>query len=79
MGKEKAACPKCNGKNLASQLSVFAVQAKGPRVRARLLGDAAPVEIPEGLVPVPCPTWTNRSQVAEFTQSCSRTPVLCSR
>ena len=30
MGKEKAACPKCNGKNLASQISVFAVQAKGP-------------------------------------------------
>jgi putative FmdB family regulatory protein len=29
LGKEKAACPKCHGKNLASQLSVFAVQAKG--------------------------------------------------
>jgi putative FmdB family regulatory protein len=30
LGKEKAACPKCNGKNLVPQLSVFAVQAKGP-------------------------------------------------
>lgn len=30
LGKEKPACPKCHGKNLASQLSVFAVQAKGP-------------------------------------------------
>ncbi|MGH9517969.1 MAG: FmdB family zinc ribbon protein [Terriglobales bacterium] len=29
LGKEKASCPKCQGKKLASQLSVFAVQAKG--------------------------------------------------
>lgn len=29
LGKEKATCPKCRGKNLAAQLSVFAVQAKG--------------------------------------------------
>ena len=29
IGKEKASCPKCKGKNLAAELSVFAVQAKG--------------------------------------------------
>jgi putative FmdB family regulatory protein len=29
LGREKASCPKCQGKNLASRLSVFAVQAKG--------------------------------------------------
>ncbi|HEX3102869.1 MAG TPA: zinc ribbon domain-containing protein [Terriglobales bacterium] len=29
-GKDKARCPKCQGKNLAPQLSVFAVQAKSP-------------------------------------------------
>ena len=28
-GDEKAQCPKCHGKNLAPQLSVFAVSAKG--------------------------------------------------
>jgi putative FmdB family regulatory protein len=28
-GKEKAECPKCHGGNLAPQLSVFAVSAKG--------------------------------------------------
>jgi putative FmdB family regulatory protein len=28
LGKEKAVCPKCHGKNLAPELSVFAVQAK---------------------------------------------------
>ncbi len=27
-GKEKAGCPKCHGKKLAPQLSVFAVSAK---------------------------------------------------
>ena len=29
-GGEKAACPKCQSKKLAPQLSVFAVAAKGP-------------------------------------------------
>lgn len=29
-GKDKASCPNCQSKNLASELSVFAVQAKGP-------------------------------------------------
>jgi putative FmdB family regulatory protein len=29
LGKKKASCPKCQSKNLAPQLSVFAVQAKG--------------------------------------------------
>jgi putative FmdB family regulatory protein len=28
-GKQKAACPKCQSKELAPQLSVFAVSAKG--------------------------------------------------
>ena len=28
-GSEKPACPKCHGKKLAPQLSVFAVSAKG--------------------------------------------------
>lgn len=28
-GREKAVCPKCHGKKLAPQLSVFAVSAKG--------------------------------------------------
>ena len=28
-GKQKAACPKCHSKELALQLSVFAVSAKG--------------------------------------------------
>jgi putative FmdB family regulatory protein len=28
-GKDKAECPKCRGKNLEAQLSVFAVAAKG--------------------------------------------------
>jgi putative FmdB family regulatory protein len=28
-GRDKASCPKCKGKNLAPQLSVFAVSAKG--------------------------------------------------
>jgi putative FmdB family regulatory protein len=28
-GSQKAACPKCHGKKLAPQLSVFAVSAKG--------------------------------------------------
>jgi putative FmdB family regulatory protein len=27
-GRQKAACPKCNGRELAPQLSVFAVSAK---------------------------------------------------
>lgn len=29
-GREKAVCPKCKGKKLAPQLSVFAVSAKTP-------------------------------------------------
>ena len=29
-GKQKASCPKCQGKKLSPQLSVFAVSAKGP-------------------------------------------------
>ena len=29
-GNHKAACPKCHSKQLAPQLSVFAVSAKGP-------------------------------------------------
>ena len=29
-GKQKAECPKCHGKKLSPQLSVFAVSAKGP-------------------------------------------------
>jgi putative FmdB family regulatory protein len=28
-GRDKASCPKCKSKNLAPQLSVFAVSAKG--------------------------------------------------
>ena len=29
-GNQKAECPKCHGKKLEAQLSVFAVSAKGP-------------------------------------------------
>jgi len=29
-GNQKAECPKCHGKKLATQLSVFAVSAKAP-------------------------------------------------
>ena len=31
-GKQKAECPKCHGSELAPQLSVFAVSAKGSRL-----------------------------------------------
>jgi putative FmdB family regulatory protein len=40
-GKDKAACPKCQSKKLAPQLSVFAVSGKGssePSVSARPCG-----------------------------------------
>jgi putative FmdB family regulatory protein len=38
-GNEKALCPKCHGKKLAPQLSVFAVSAKGtPRSAAPAAG-----------------------------------------
>jgi putative FmdB family regulatory protein len=33
-GKQKPECPKCHGVKLASQLSVFAVSAKGSRSQA---------------------------------------------
>jgi putative FmdB family regulatory protein len=34
-GKQKAACPKCQSKDLAPQLSVFAVSARGSGFSAR--------------------------------------------
>ena len=37
-GGQKAACPKCHSKQLAPQLSVFAVAAKGPSSPARSAG-----------------------------------------
>jgi putative FmdB family regulatory protein len=37
-GKEKAECPKCHGKKLEPQLSVFAVSAKGPATSAKPAG-----------------------------------------
>jgi len=40
-GSQKAACPKCHSKQLARQLSVFAVSAKGssaPRASERPCG-----------------------------------------
>jgi len=33
-GSQKAECPKCHGKKLETQLSVFAVSAKGPAAAA---------------------------------------------
>ncbi|HTW32091.1 MAG TPA: zinc ribbon domain-containing protein [Candidatus Sulfotelmatobacter sp.] len=38
-GKEKAACPKCSGKKLEPQLSVFAVSAKSGSSQARADSD----------------------------------------
>ncbi|MGA9041945.1 MAG: zinc ribbon domain-containing protein [Terriglobales bacterium] len=37
-GEQKAECPKCKGKQLAPQLSVFAVAAKSPSSPARSAG-----------------------------------------
>ncbi len=37
-GGKKAECPKCQSKQLAPQLSVFAVAAKGPSSPARSAG-----------------------------------------
>ena len=51
-GKEKAECPKCHGKSLAPQLSVFAVSAKGSLVRLpRPAALAAPVATRAGPAP----------------------------
>ncbi len=37
-GKQKAECPKCHGSELAPQLSVFAVSAKGSSASRTLYG-----------------------------------------
>jgi putative FmdB family regulatory protein len=48
LGKEKATCPKCQGKNLASQLSVFAVQAKASSSRVPSTGACGSCGDPRG-------------------------------
>ena len=36
LGKEKPSCPKCHSKSLSTQLSVFAVSAKGGSSQANM-------------------------------------------
>ena len=61
-GSDKASCPKCQSKRLAPQLSVFAVAAKGPRIRAPLQPrePAAIAAIPAAPALARCQIWTNR-------------------
>jgi putative FmdB family regulatory protein len=47
-GKEKAECPKCHGRKLAPQLSVFAVSAKGPSSSAAAAGPCGSCGDPRG-------------------------------
>ncbi len=47
-GKTKAECPKCHGKKLEPQLSVFAVSAKGSSSPARAAGPCGSCGDPRG-------------------------------
>ncbi len=47
-GKAKAECPKCHGKKLEPQLSVFAVSAKGSSSPARAAGPCGSCGDPRG-------------------------------
>jgi len=48
MGSQKADCPKCHSRKLATQLSVFAVSAKGPSNPARSMGACGSCGDPRG-------------------------------
>jgi putative FmdB family regulatory protein len=48
MGSQKADCPKCHSRRLATQLSVFAVSAKGPSNSARSAGPCGSCGDPRG-------------------------------
>ena len=47
-GKDKAACPKCHGKNLAPKLSVFAVSAKAGSASDTTMGACGSCGDPRG-------------------------------
>lgn len=47
-GDEKAECPKCHGKKLVPQLSVFAVAAKGSSTPASSVGACGACGDPRG-------------------------------
>jgi len=47
-GKDKAACPKCQSKELAPQLSVFAVSAKSSAARSMSAGSCGSCGDPRG-------------------------------
>jgi putative FmdB family regulatory protein len=47
-GSEKAECPKCHGKKLSQQLSVFAVAAKGASAPSRAAGPCGRCGDPRG-------------------------------
>jgi putative FmdB family regulatory protein len=47
-GKDKAACPKCQSKKLASQLSVFAVSAKSSAAPSMSAGSCGSCGDPRG-------------------------------
>ena len=47
-GKDKAACPKCQSKKLAPQLSVFAVSAKGSATASMSAGPCGSCGDPRG-------------------------------
>ena len=47
-GSQKAACPKCHGKNLAPKLSVFAVSAKTSSTAAPTAGPCGSCGDPRG-------------------------------
>ena len=48
MGSQKADCPKCYSSKLSTQLSVFAVSAKGPSNSARSVGPCGSCGDPRG-------------------------------
>ena len=47
-GSEKAACPKCKSRQLAPQLSIFAVAAKGGTTSSRTSGGCGSCGDPRG-------------------------------
>ncbi len=47
-GKDKTACPKCQSKKLAPQLSVFAMSAKGSAAPSRSAGPCGSCGDPRG-------------------------------
>ena len=47
-GKDKAACPKCQSKKLASQLSVFSVSAKSSAAPSMSAGSCGSCGDPRG-------------------------------